>query len=186
MNYELKEVAERLKGLRNDCEMTTAEIAGKLGISQNEYEEIESGSSDFSITTIYKCAEIFGVDLVEILTGDVTKLKKYSIVKNGKGLPVERRKGFHYQHMAFLFKNRKVQPIMVTAPFNADEQDKPITLSSHSGQEFDLVISGKLKVSIDGHIETLEAGDLLYYDSTAPHGMIAVGGEPCVFLAVLI
>ena len=36
------------------------------------------------------------------------------------------------------------------------------------------------------HTEVLNEGDSILYNSSTPHGMIAVGGKPCVFCAVVI
>ena len=75
---------------------------------------------------------------------------------------------------------------MVTAPYEEEAQDKPIRLSVHGGQEWDYILKGKLKFIIGDHTEIVEEGDSLYYNSKQPHGMIAVGGEDCEFLAILI
>lgn len=77
--------------------------------------------------------------------------------------------------------------MLVVAPYSAEEQDAPIHLSHHSGQEFDYILRGSLKVEFEGggsHI--LHAGDCVYYDSGHGHGMIAVGGEDCQFLAIVL
>ena len=50
----------------------------------------------------------------------------------------------------------------------------------------DYILKGKLMVNVAGNIDTLSEGDTIYYDSGQPHGMIAVGGEPCTFLAVVL
>jgi transcriptional regulator with XRE-family HTH domain len=181
MKYNIAELAERIKGLREDLEYTPEYVAGKLEISVGEYDEIENGK-DISITQINSIADVFGVDFVTLLTGETPKLKGYSIVRNGKGLPVNRRHGFDYQDMAYLFQNKHIIPVMVTAP--EGNVDAPLALSVHSGQEFDLIIEGTLKITIDGRNEILEKGDAVYYDSAKPHGMVALGGE-CKFLAVL-
>ena len=78
------------------------------------------------------------------------------------------------------------EPFLVTAPYFDEEQTRPIALSSHNGQEFDFILSGSLKFCHDGHIETLNPGDAVYYNSQRPHGMIAVGGQPCTFLAMVM
>jgi quercetin dioxygenase-like cupin family protein len=75
---------------------------------------------------------------------------------------------------------------MVTAPFSEDEQTKAIKYSTHEGQEFDYILKGSLKVDLDGHIEILNEGDSICYNSGHPHGMIATGGSDCRFLAVVI
>ncbi|NMB30669.1 MAG: helix-turn-helix transcriptional regulator [Clostridiales bacterium] len=186
MDYSILEVASRLKGLRESAMISEGDFANRLGISEQEYISYESGEKDFPLTFLYKCASEFGVDLIELLTGVTPKLKSYSIIRKGKGLAVERRERFAYQHLAYLFKGRKMEPLMVTAPYEEDAQDKPIKLSTHEGQELDLVIKGQLKVVIGERTEVLKEGDAIYYDSSTKHGMIATGGEDCEFLAILI
>ena len=186
MDYNIKEVAQRLKSLREDCGISVEDIAAKTSVTKEQYIQMEEGKIDISVSFIYKCAEIFGVDLVEIITGQNPKLGKYSIVRSGKGLPIDRRAGFSYQHMAYLFKDKRIEPVFVEAPYEEEAQDKPITLSVHDGQDFDYILEGTLKCVFDGKFEILEAGDAVYYNSTTPHGMIATNGKPCKFLAILI
>ncbi len=140
MDYNVKEVAQRLKSLREDCNISIEEMAVKTSITIEDYTRIENGEVDISVSFIYKCAEIFGVDLIEIITGQNPKLKKYSVVRSGKGLPIDRRAGFSYQHMAYLFKDKRIEPVYVEAPYEEEAQDKPISLSVHDGQEFDYVL----------------------------------------------
>ena len=49
-----------------------------------------------------------------------------------------------------------------------------------------VILKGSLKVAFEDHTETLYQGDCVYYDSGHGHGMIATGGEDCVFLAVIM
>jgi len=186
MELTLVEVAERIRTLRDILDFTEEEMAEKTGVSVEEYRAYESGNADFTFTFIFKCAEVFGVDMIEILTGEKPKLSFYSIVRSGTGLPISRRKGFSYQHLAYRFTGKTSEPFLVTAPYSEEEQDKPIHLSHHEGQEFDYIISGHLKVALEDKIEILGPGDAIYYDSSHGHGMIATGGEPCTFLAMIL
>lgn len=186
MNYSIKEVAERIKGLRDILGISVEEMCKKAGCSAEDYELIEKGEKDFSVSFVYKCAEILGVDIIELLTGENPKLKRYCVVRKGTGLPVKRREGLEYQHLAYLFRNKKIEPFLVSAPYSEEAQDKPIALSVHEGQEFDYILSGSLKIIIDGKVKVLNKGDSITYDSNAPHGMIATNGEKCEFLAILI
>lgn len=186
MGNKLAEIAERIQGVREILELSVEDMAQKLGVSVEEYEAAEAGKRDFSFTFLFKCAEAFGMDMVELITGEKPKLSFYSIVRAGTGLPIERRKGFGYNHLASTFRDKLAEPFLVKAPYDQDEQDKPIHLSSHEGQEFDYVLKGKLKVAMEGHIEVLGPGDAIYYNSAHGHGMIATDGEDCEFLAVVI
>jgi hypothetical protein len=108
---------------------------------------------------LLKSSERFGIDIAELLTGETPKLSFYTIVRRGKGLPIERRKGFEYRHLAHLMKNRMTEPFLVTAPYVEAEQNKPIEYSQHEGQEFDIVLEGILKVDLEGYTEVLNEGD---------------------------
>ncbi len=186
MEPRIVEIAERVRTLREILEITVDEMAKATGVTTAEYRQLENGEADFSFTFLFKCSERFGVDIVELLTGENPRLSFYTVVRKDQGLPIERRKGFRYQHLAPLFKNKLAEPFLVTAPYSEEEQTKPMHLSYHEGQELDFVLEGKLKVAMEGHIEYLEPGDAIYYDSGHGHGMIATGGADCKFLAIVL
>lgn len=183
---QLLEIAQRIRTLREIMEISEEEMARAAGVSQEEYHNCEAGKSDFSFTFLYNCAKKFGVDIVELLTGERPRLSFYSIVRKGNGLDIKRRKGFTYNHLAYRFTRKTAEPFLVTAPYSEEAENQPIHLSQHKGQEFDYVLSGKLKVQMEDYTEYLEAGDSIYYDSSHGHGMIATGGEECVFLAIVL
>lgn len=185
MENIIKEVADRIKETRLICEISEEEMAQCTGVSVEAYRELEKGNSDFSFTFIYKCAARLGVDTTDLLKGQSPTLEEYSITRAGGGLPIARRKGFRYNNLAPLFKNKIAEPFVVKAKYSYEEQNSPIHLSRHEGQEYDYIISGKLKVAIDGKEEILYPGDSIYYDSSKPHGMVAYE-EDCEFLAVVI
>lgn len=186
MDNHLLEIAERIRGLREILDISTEEMARICGISEDEYIAYESGTRDFTFTFLYLCANRFNVDMMELLTGDQPRLSGYCLTRAGQGLRIQRRAGFEYENMAALFRERIAEPFIVTAPYRESEQDKPISLSSHDDQEFDMILEGQLKFVYDGHVEILNPGDTVYYDSNRGHGMIAVGGKPCRFLAMVI
>ncbi len=186
MNYNIKDVSGRLKAARECLDVTVEQMAKDTSVSVEEYIALENGEKDFSLSFLNEAAEALGVELIELLTGNTPNLKKYSIVRKDKGLPIERRKRFAYQHLAYLFKNKQIEPLMVIAPYDEKEQNNEIYLSSHDGQEMDYILSGSLKFQIGNQVEILNEGDCIYYDSSNPHGMIATGGQDCRFLAILI
>ncbi len=186
MDTNITEIARRIKALREDLGYSLEEMAEATGRSVEEYASQESGGQDLSFTFLYKCAEKLGVDVIELLTGENPHLSGYSLMRVNEGLAIKRRAGFEYLHKAPHFKNKLCEPFLVTAPYLEEEQDKPIHLSYHAGQELDFIISGRMRFAYENHIEELGPGDLLYYDSGRGHGMIALDGEPCVFLAVVL
>lgn len=185
MDFKLKEVAERLKDLREAKGFTKEELAKLTGVSINDYEILESGETDFSFTFIYKFAKACGVEVVDIVEGTSPTLSAYEITRHGEGMNIVRSKGFVYSNLAPRFKNKMAEPFLVKAPYIEEEQNAPIKLATHKGQEFDVIVKGSLKVQVGEHIEILNEGDSIFYDSTIPHGMIAVSKEGCDFTAVV-
>ena len=186
METHILEISERIKGMREILNITAEEMADVTGTTIDDYLAAENGNSDFTFTFLMKCAQRFKVDIVELLTGSNPTLSFYTVVRKGGGLPIERRKGFDYKHLAYRLKDKMVEPFLVTDPYNQKEQNTPLYYSTHAGQEFDYILKGSLKVDLDGHVEILNAGDSVLYDSGHPHGMTAMNDADCQFLAIVI
>ncbi len=186
MDEKIVAIAERLRGMREIAELSLADMAATTGVPEADYAALEAGTRDFTFTFLYKAAQRLGIDLTELLSGESPRLSGYELIRAGEGLPISRREGFHYNNLAYMFKNRLAEPFLVTAPFEQGNETCPITMSTHAGQEMDYILSGRLRISINGHEETMQTGDSIYYDASKPHGMVAVGKEPCVFLAIVM
>ena len=186
MDYNLKEVAGRIKDLREAKGYSQEELARLTGVSLEDYIVLESGETDFSFTFIYKCAKACGVEVVDILEGTSTTLTSFAITRKGEGLKIIKKKGVVYNNLAPKFKDKLAEPFLVKFPFLAEEQNAPIKLNSHNGQEFDVIVKGSLKVQVGNHIDVLNEGDSIFYNSLIPHGMIAVSEGGCEFHAVVL
>jgi acetyl-CoA synthetase len=184
MEKQIQAIAARIAELRQICSKTPEEMAAVTGTSVEYYLASERGENDFSFTFIHNCANVFGVDITELITGDNAKLTTYSIVRSGEGLPLERRRGFKYNHLASYFKGRLSEPFLVRAKYEVGAENRPIPLSRHAGEEFNYVLNGQLKIEVAGNTDILNPGDAIYYNSSEPHGMIALGGD-CEFIAVV-
>jgi len=180
-----RDVANRIRSLREDNDFTIEEMAKATGRSAAEYVARESGDMDLTFTFVYKCARKLGVDVVELLTGESPRLRHYEVVRNGEGLPLERHTDFHYLHKAPHFRNRLGETFLVEVPYQPESQREPIHLSYHEGQEMDYVLKGRLRFRFEDHFEEVGPGDTLFYDSGRGHGMIAIGGEDATILAVV-
>jgi len=185
----LSNIAMRLRALREDEDISIDDMAAACEMTPEKYALLETGTTDFSFTMLYHAANKLGVDMIDLLTGDSPNLSGYSIVRAGEGLAIRRREGFEYLHLAPTFKDKLAEPFWVTAPYVEAEQDQPIKLSSHEGQELNHILTGRLRFAYEDTLgvrtEDLEPGDTLFYDAGKGHGMIAIDGEPCVFIAVV-
>ncbi len=184
---QLMEIASRIKELREIMGWTALEMAEKTDVSEAEYLIYENAGADLPFSFLHKCALAFGVDLTDLLEGNnQARLSTYTVTRKGKGQKTAKEEGIDIANLAPKFRDKIAEPYWVKYEYSAQQQDKPIQLDTHSGQEFDLVISGSLKVQVGNHVEVLREGDSIYYNSSVPHGMIAVDGEDCVFVAVVL
>jgi len=183
---QLSEIASRIKELRDIMGWNVVQMAEKTEVTEEQYKAYESGKIDIPFTFIHKCALAFDVEMTELLEGSSAKLSSYTVTRKGKGQGTAREDGIDIANLAPKFKDKLAEPYWVKYEYSASQQNKPIHLTTHSGQEFDLVLSGRLKVQVGEHIEILDEGDSIYYNSSTPHGMIAVDGKDCVFCAVVM
>ena len=184
MNEEIKQIAERLKGLRDVLELSIDDVAEVCGISPEKYAELESGTVDISVSILHRISQTYGVELTTLMFGDEPKMSSYFVTRKGKGISVERTKAYKYQSLAAGFSKRKADPFMVTVHPKPDNE--PIYQNSHTGQEYNYVISGRMQIQINGKDLILEEGDSIYFNSELPHGMKALDGKEVKFLAIIL
>ncbi len=186
LDYKIKEMAGRIKELREIEGLTPEEMALKTDVSREEYIKCEEGGSDLNFAFIYRCALALNVNVTDIIEGHSPTLKSFTVTRAGAGQEIANAHGMTYFNLAYAFQNRIAEPLFVKSAYDEAAQGRDIELTTHEGQELDIVIKGQLMVQIGEHRTTLGPGDTAYYDSATPHGMIAVGGEDCEFYAIVL
>ncbi len=183
MNENIQAIATRIRDLREITGYTQQEVAGRSGIELEDYVGYEAGERDFSFSHLFNIATTLGVDISDLLTGESPRLKGYILTRAGKGLTFDRRKAYHYEHLAYNFRDKKAEPFIVTVQH--DPTNAPKTAHAHEGQEFDYVLTGHMKIVLSTNEVYLGPGDSIYYDSSIPHAMYAIDAD-CRFIAVVI
>ena len=186
MDFKIREVAARVRELREISGFTVEEMAQRTGLSVEEYIQCESGNQNLSIAFLYRCTLSFGVDMGDLLEGRSPKLRHYDLTRRGEGQRIEEAHHMVGWNLAADFRNRIALPLFMEMKYRPGAEYEDIDLVTHEGQECDIVIKGHMKIQIGGHTEILHAGDTIYYDSSVPHGMIAVNGEDCEFYAFVL
>ena len=130
---------------------------------------------------LYQIAQRFHVELTTLLTGEEPRLHTYALTRAGQGVSVDRSKDYEYQNLAV-----QLHPQAGRTRSWSRWSPGPEHFNSHPGQEFHYVLSGTLRVLLDQHELTLEAGDSLYFDSTVAHSLTALHGVPAQLIAVIV
>lgn len=183
MSETINQIADRIRELREISGLTADTLAHRLNLTTEEYLRYENAEEGVPISTLYQLAGILNVELTELLTGSTPRLHNYCIVKNGEAPYIERYEGYKFQSLAYSFRNKKVEPLLVTID---PEENKKMKLVTHPGQEFNYVLEGCIKVILGGKEIILEPGDSLYFDPMIPHGQTAADGKPGKFLTVIL
>ena len=186
MDFKIREVASRIRELREISGFTVEEMALRTNLSVDEYIQCEAGNRNLSIAFLYRCTLSFGVDMGDLLEGRSPKLRAYDLTRKGEGQRIEEAHHMVGWNLAADFRNRIALPLYMEMKYRPGAEYEDIDLVTHEGQECDIVIRGHMKIQIGGHTEILHAGDTIYYDSSTPHGMVAVDGEDCAFYAIVL
>ena len=184
MTEQIKQIAERIKEIREISGISAETLAVKLGIPVNLYNKYESGNTDIPVGIVFNISEHFNVELSVMLGGDNPKLRIYGVVRNGKGLKLERRKQYKYESLAYNFIHKKAEPFMVI--IDPGPEGASLEFNSHPGQEFNHVIKGTMMTIIDGHEIILNEGDSIYFDSGCKHAMKALNDKQVKVLAIVL
>ena len=114
MDEQLKQIGERLRGLRDVLDIPVSEMADTIGISSEKYEKIEAGEIDITISNLMKIAHKYGVSAEELMFAESPKMKSYFVVRKGQGMSVERTKAYKYRSLVSGFVNHKADVFIVT------------------------------------------------------------------------
>ena len=183
---QLMDIAMRIRDMREILGYSMQKMAELAEVSEETYRLYESGAVDLPFTFLHKCAKVFGVEITVLLEGHSARLSGYTVTRRGKGLVTAAEDGITIQDMAPMFRKKLATPYWVTYQYSHELQNQPIHTTTHAGQEFDLVIKGSMKIRVGDREEILHEGDSIFYKSSTPHGMIAVDGQECTFLAMVM
>jgi len=173
MDEKLAQIPGRIKELREILEISAMDMANDIHIPPETYKKYENGEQDIPISVLNNIAGRLGIDMTVIITGENPRMKSAAVCRNGKGVQIERYPGYEFSSLAYNFKGRTMEPLLVLL----DSSRPPAAQVSHSGQEFNYVVEGRMKVTVGKAEYILEKGDSIYFDATLPHGQSALVSE---------
>lgn len=184
MDNQLQQIGERLRGLRDALDIKAQEVADLCGLPLERYLQVENGEVDITISKLMIIANHYGIATETLIFDEEPHMHGYSVVRRGQGLSIERTKAYKYQSLTSGFADNKAEVFIVTV------EPKPeahiIYKNTHPGQEFNLVLQGAMELLLGEKTIVLEQGDSIYFDSSRPHGMRAIGDRAVQFLAFTV
>lgn len=185
---DFKNVGHKIASIRQQKNITTAELAERCGFSETMIAQIEQSETVPSLGHLIKVARALGVRLGTFLD-DMERLgpvvSRKGEVKTGTSFSTknsETRENLGFNPLAGDKSGRHMEPFIIdinptTAPFAGQ--------SSHEGEEFIYVLSGNIEISYGKDVYQLAEGDSIYYDSVVEHHVHTAGDKVAKILAVV-
>lgn len=176
-----------LKAIRTRMDLTLAEVAERTGVSVATLSKIENGQLSPTYDKLTQLCEGLGLDISaffrepdEAQAREVTARR--SITRRGEGLLVQ-TPNYDYRYLCTDLAHKRMVPILITIRARSMVQFN--ALSRHSGEEFVLVLRGRIEVHTEHYAPvTLEAGEAIYLDSTMGHAFLSTGRSSAQMLNV--
>lgn len=183
MQEKIREIAARIREMREIRKMTGGEMASFLDISDQQYKRYEAGEDDVPASVLYGIAQRLEMDMGTLLTGENPRMNVFTVTRRDQGVRVDRRKEYGYQNIAQNFMHKKGEFFVVTVEPKSGYEPH---LNAHPGQECNYVLEGRMKVYIHNNEIILEEGDSVFFDSSHPHAMEALDERPVKFIAIVL
>ena len=113
LDYKIKEMAGRIRALREIEGISPEQMAEKTDVTTEEYLRCEEGKSDLNFAFIYRCALALSVNVTDIIEGYSPTLKSYTVTRSGAGQEIAKAHGMVYYNLAYAFQNRIAEPLYI-------------------------------------------------------------------------
>src|SRR3989304_863366 len=175
-------IGAKLKALRESQKLSLRDLADKTGLSASFLSQLDLGQVSPSIASLENIAKALNV-YITYFFDDPQKTDSVVIRKN------ERRKIYSKGSMAIIqplaheISKKKIELFMLTLEVGGEGGEHPY--SSRHGEEFGIILQGKVKFTLEQNEYTLEDGDSVYFNSTKPHNWKNIGKKEAIIILVI-
>ncbi len=178
---EEKKLGERVKAFRELQEISREELASRTGLEVQFIEQLETDEASPSLGPLLKISRALGVRLGTFMDDELGNDMCVSRLCD-LGCASSKHVGMTFHSLGAGKSDRHMEPFFIEA-YPDDKADK--SLSSHEGEEFIVVVSGKIEVILGREHYLLGAGDSIYFNSIVPHYVGCGDAEKAEMHAVL-
>ncbi len=188
-NGELPSIGRRLAELRKEHQYSIRGLAAKAGVSASLISDVERGKVEPSISTLKRLSDAFGTTLTYFFSeptkqsGRVVRAGERLVLDGAERAKGELRSAIQTSGIRFELASPEqaegIEAIFGRYEVGASLGDEPVT---HDGEEWGMVLRGRLKVWVGDEIHFLDPGDAIWFPSTTPHRMENVADEPTEYI----
>jgi transcriptional regulator with XRE-family HTH domain len=184
-------IGEKIRGLRQQKRLTLQELSTLTTLSKPLLSQIENQQVIPPLATLLKIAKGLKVG-IHFFFEDEGNRQKYVLTRREevKGVDTVSRptakdaaRPYVYHSLAQGLRHKHMEPFLVQ--FEKREWDEKLFFKHDGDEEFLYITEGELDFHYNGETIRMNPGDSIYYDSSQPHGWVAVGDAPAKAVAVL-
>lgn len=177
-------MGERLRALRHAQGLTLVEVAARSGLAVSTVSKVERGLMALTYDRFAQLADGLGVDVAELFSEEGSRFQPGQVAVARSGEFAEHvTENYVYEMLFADVWNKAMVPMLGT--LQPSERMNFDRFVSHSGEEFVMVLEGRLTVTFEDRPPlVLEAGDSVYFDSNRGHLYASAGSEPARILVV--
>jgi transcriptional regulator with XRE-family HTH domain len=177
----LDQIGRRLHAMRRAQGTTLEELASDCGLSTGYLSQIENGTAIPSITALQLIAAELGVDVTAFFPDERQRGTRVIRASDRHEFRIDPGSGEEYAVLAGQVHNRAFSALYA----RHQRSDRNERAFGHLGEEFGLVLKGRLRLVIDGEAHELGPGDWIHYSSHPTHSGQTISDEPAETLWLL-
>lgn len=169
-------VGQKIKKARTDKKLKLDQLANETGFSIEYLKEIESGKAIPPVGALLQISRALEIDSGALLKEPESRLE--SRIK----AHTKRTENYAYTTLTPGAENKHLKAFLVTV--EAMQNHKGVGYH-HEGEEFVYVLTGKIEVVVGEHVNVLENGDSLHFNSGIRHKLRNISNETAELLVVI-
>jgi len=186
---EIKGLGARLREERQRKGLTVREIARRVGVSPSLISQIERDKVNPSVSTLWGLVTVLGLTMSDLFPDDGASGPRPATAPSPLTVPGDRAEinlesGVHWERLT-AESDPLVEFLLVVYPPGAESCDER-SLMRHGGKEYGIVTKGRLGVRVGFDEYELTPGMSISFDSSSPHRLWSVGGEPAEAVWVVV
>lgn len=158
------DIAVNLRQIRTDRGMSLKDVADKTGLTVSFLSQLEKGKTMPSISTLKSIAVSINTT-ISALVGESPVLPD-PVIRKDERKSIKYAEGITMYLLSSSGSNNQMETLLFELSPNASSGTKAYR---HFGQEFVMVLSGILEITLNSRRHVLKKGDSIYFNSSSPH-----------------
>lgn len=169
-------VGKKMKAARAAKDMALERLANETGFAVEYLNDVEEGKITPPVGALLQIAKALQMDSGSLLKGQESSFKDRVTAYT------KRTDNYAYETLTPGAENKHLKAFRIT--IDPRQEHKGVGYQ-HEGEEFDYVLKGKVQVIVGDHVNTLEAGGYLHFNSAIKHQLKNVGKDAAELIVVI-